>query len=325
MDQNKALPTSTTSICIGRTAKWKRQTSYKSNQAPVALLYNHEICPSCELFVLAHINSSPVRWDEQLKLVHKGELQNYRINNNFPMKTRQCFTQAEKELFQLSESEEEDEEDTKEIDEEFNMALKMHRIVRARTRIETEAEENNFEIATFLNRIISKTNKEMKMDFRQRDTEETSVWQISVNREMEIQNEEAGNNLSTDADIVHNYNYPVDQLVEIDSRVEEELSQRANAHRAGNNNGDGGTVENRTSGPVKQRGGDKSSTSDAQQLDKKQNRRDGISEGDGIIVSGKSITTVGRIVGGTSKKCRGDDARSNTISGGAKNKKIQAG
>ena len=49
--------------------------------------------------------------------------------------------------------------------------------------------------------------------------------------------------------------------MEIDSRVEEELSQRAYAHRAGNNNGDGDTVENRTSGPVKQRRGvDKSST-----------------------------------------------------------------
>ena len=85
--------------------------------------------------------------------------------------------------------------------------------------------------------------------------EETSVWHNSTNSEMENRNEELGNNLSTEADIVHNYNYPVDQLVEIDSRVEEELSQRANAHRAGNNNGDGDTVENRTSGTLKQRGG----------------------------------------------------------------------
>ena len=172
------------------------------------------------------------------------------------MKTRQCFTVVEKEMFHLSESEEEDEEDTEEIDdEEFNMALKMHRIARANTQITTEVKENNLGIATFLNIIIQNTYEEMEMDSRWRDTEETSVWQNSVNSKMENCNEESGNNLSTEADIVHNYNYPVDQLVESDSRVEEELSQRANAHRAGNNNGDGDTVGNRTSGPVQPWGG----------------------------------------------------------------------
>ena len=86
--KHKALRTSTTSVCRGCTAKWERQTSYKSNQAPVALLYNHEICPICELFMLAHINSARIRWDEHLKLAGKRNLQNYRINNNFPMNTR---------------------------------------------------------------------------------------------------------------------------------------------------------------------------------------------------------------------------------------------
>ena len=97
--------------------------------------------------------------------------------------------------------------------------------------------------------------------------------------------------MSTEADIVHNYNYPVDQLEEMDGRIEEEHSQRAIGHRAGNNNGDGDTVGDRISGPVKQRGSDKSNTSDAKQWDKKQNRRDGISEGDGIVTSGKSSAT----------------------------------
>ena len=67
-------------------------------------------------------------------------------------------------MFHMSESEEEDEEVTEERDnEEFQKALQMHRKARARTRIATEAEENNLEIATFLKRIISKTNEEMKM------------------------------------------------------------------------------------------------------------------------------------------------------------------
>ena len=82
---------------------------------------------------------------------------------------------------------------------------------------------------------------------------------------------------------------PVDQLVETDGRMEEKHSQMANFHRAGNNNGDGDTVGNRTSGQVKQRGSDKSSTSDAQQPDRKQNQRDGISEGDGTITSGNRV------------------------------------
>ena len=70
-------------------------------------------------------------------------------------------------MFQLSESEEVDHEDTEEIDEEESRkALQMHRKTRARTRIATEVEENNLEIATYLNRIISKTNEEMKMDSR---------------------------------------------------------------------------------------------------------------------------------------------------------------
>ena len=107
--------------------------------------------------------------------------------------------------------EEEDEEDTEEIDdEEFNMALKVHRIARANTRITTEVKENNLEIAPFLNRIIRNTYEEMEMDSRRRDTEETSVWQNSAHIDMDNRNEESGNNLSTEAEIVHNYNYPVD-------------------------------------------------------------------------------------------------------------------
>ena len=70
----KALHTSTTYVCCGCTAKWERQTSYNSNQAPFAMLYDHEICPSCELFMLAHINCAQIRWEDRLKLARKGKL-----------------------------------------------------------------------------------------------------------------------------------------------------------------------------------------------------------------------------------------------------------
>ena len=83
----------------------------------------------------------------------------------------------------------------------------------------------------------------------------------------------------------------------------------ANAHRAGNNNGDGDRVGNSTSVPVKQRGRDKSSTSDAQQSDRKKNRRDGISEGDGIIVSGKSIATARNDMNATEMSCEATSKR----------------
>ena len=89
--KNKALRTSTTSVCCGCTAKWKRRTNYNSNQAPFAMLYVHEICPSCELLMLAHINEARKRWEERLKLARERKLKNYQIYNNFPMKTRQCF------------------------------------------------------------------------------------------------------------------------------------------------------------------------------------------------------------------------------------------
>ena len=42
--------------------------------------------------------------------------------------------------------------------------------------------------------------------------------------------------------------------MEMDGRTEEEHSQMANAHRAGNNNGDGDTVGKCTSGAVQLRG-----------------------------------------------------------------------
>ena len=113
----------------------------------------------------------------------------------------------------------------------------MHRIARANTRITTEVKENNLGIATYLNRIIRNTYEEMEMDSRVRDMEETSVRQNSVNRDMENRNEESGINPSIEADTRHKHNSPVDQLVEMDGRMEEEHSQMANAHRAGNNNG----------------------------------------------------------------------------------------
>lgn len=129
------------------------------------------------------------------------------------------------------------------------------------------------------------------MDSKTRDTEETSILQNSVNRDMENWNEKSGNNSSTEADFLQNYNSPVNQLVKMESRVEEKLSLMANIHRAGNNNGDDDIVGNRTSAPVEQRGDDKSSTSNVHQSDGKKKRRDEISEGDGIIVGGKSIAT----------------------------------
>ena len=166
---------------------------------------------------------------------------------------RQCFTLAEKVMFQQLELEEEEEEDTKEIDgEEFQKALQRSRIARARTRLATEAEENNLEIAAYLNRIISKTNEETKMDSRRRNMEETSIPQSPVNRDMENRYEESGINPLIEADTRHKYNSPVDQLAVMDNRVEEEHSQMANAHRAGDNNGDVDIVGNSTSGPVKQ-------------------------------------------------------------------------
>ena len=147
------------------------------------------------------------------------------------------------------------------------------------------------------------------MDSRLRDTEETSVPQNLVNKDMENRNEESGNNSSTEADIVHNYNYPVDQLGEIDSRVEEEISQRANAHRAGNNNGDGDIAGNSASGPVKQWGDNKNSTSDAQQSEREKNRRDVISEGDGIIANGKSIATARNDMNAAEMRCEAANKR----------------
>ena len=95
----------------------------------------------------------------------------------------------------------------------------------------------------------------MKVDSRGEDMEENSARQNSVNRDMENRNEESGNNLSTDAENVHDYNYPVDQLMGMDDRMEEKHLLIANVYRAGNNNGDGDTVRDRTSRPVKQRGG----------------------------------------------------------------------
>ena len=76
-------------------------------------------------FILARILSARIRWDEQPKLACEGNLHNYQIHNNFPMKTRQRFNLIDFFPQQL-ELEEEDEEDTKEIDEEdFKRALQI--------------------------------------------------------------------------------------------------------------------------------------------------------------------------------------------------------
>ena len=95
------------------------------------------------------------------------------------------------------------------------------------------------EISTHLNRIIRNTYEEMERDSRMRDMKETSVLQNSVNRDMENCNEKSGKKSSTEADFLQNYNPPVEQLVEMERRVEEEHLQMANISRGGNNNGDG--------------------------------------------------------------------------------------
>ena len=55
--------------------------------------------------------------------------------------------------------------------------------------------------------------------------------------------------------------------------------------------------------------GDKSSTPDAQTSDRQQNRRDGISEGDGIITSGKSSVTAKNDMNATETRCEAANKR----------------
>ena len=143
-------------LCPGCSLEWVTPSNNSlqprqggGRDGPFALMYRHNIYPSCKLFMFAYRNGAAKCWKERLEQAQKGKLQNIQTVNNFPMQKKQQFSREEREMLMQSGSE-------SESVEELEKQLLKSRISRARRRRQTESEEGNSAIKHYLDRIIEK-------------------------------------------------------------------------------------------------------------------------------------------------------------------------